>query len=324
MGTPRIELHRTRDFGKKLNATVEFIKENFKPLFKSLFYIAGPFIVIGTLLFSQVYTGFIRRSLNQANTGGGFNFEDELVSIISMGLAAALFLFIGGTMLVSAVNEYIKLYETKGSEISVEEVWAKVKANFFNVMGTMIALFVFIVFTYTVTIFIIVLLADASIGITILLAIICFLFLIYTYIAFSLVFIIRAYEEIGLIESFQRCLHLVKGKWWSTFGLLFVASLIQSLCSWIFFVPWYVMIIIDSLHNVNEGFMPDRPLYYQVLQTLLLALYMISSYILYCIPLVAIAFQYFNLVELKEARGLMSKIDTIGNEEQKEDDEEHY
>jgi hypothetical protein len=30
------------------------------------------------------------------------------------------------------------------------------------------------------------------------------------------------------------------------------------------------------------------------------------------LPNVGIAFQYFNLVELKEARGLMSQIETIG------------
>jgi len=322
MGAPKIELHRTRDFGKKLNATIEFIKENFKPLFKSLFYISGPFILIGTLLFSQVYSGFIRRSLNQVNNG--FNMEDELFNIISVGLAAAVFLFIGGTMLIATVNEYILIYEKKGNEISVEEVWAKVKEKFFSVLGTMIALFVFIVFTYAITVFIIIFTADASIALTVILSIICFFFLIYAYIAFSLVFIVRAYEQIGIVESFQRCLFLVKGKWWSTFGLIFVASLIQSICSWIFFVPWYGLMIYDSLHNLNEGFVPDRPLYYQILQTLLLTLYMMSSYILYCIPLVAIAFQYFNLVELKEARGLMSKIETLGGDEQKEDDEEHY
>jgi len=36
--------------------------------------------------------------------------------------------------------------------------------------------------------------------------------------------------------------------------------------------------------------------------------------ILYSLPNVGIAFQYFNLVELKEARGLMSEIETLGEQ----------
>ena len=45
---------------------------------------------------------------------------------------------------------------------------------------------------------------------------------------------------------------------------------------------------------------------------------------LFCIPLIAVAFQYFNLAELKESKGLMSKIDAFGTTSKEEDEEEHY
>jgi hypothetical protein len=34
--------------------------------------------------------------------------------------------------------------------------------------------------------------------------------------------------------------------------------------------------------------------------------------LLYALPNIGIAFQYFNLVELKEARGLMNQIENLG------------
>ena len=43
-------------------------------------------------------------------------------------------------------------------------------------------------------------------------------------------------------------------------------------------------------------------------------LYYIISIVLYMLPNISIAFQYFNLVEMKEARGLISQIDSIGQE----------
>lgn len=41
-------------------------------------------------------------------------------------------------------------------------------------------------------------------------------------------------------------------------------------------------------------------------------LYYLAQLLLYALPHVGIAFQYFNLVELKEAKGLMGEINTFG------------
>jgi hypothetical protein len=41
-------------------------------------------------------------------------------------------------------------------------------------------------------------------------------------------------------------------------------------------------------------------------------LYYMIQMVLATLPNIGIAFQYFNLVELKEAKGLINKIDTLG------------
>ncbi|MDX1628482.1 MAG: hypothetical protein R3345_07270, partial [Fulvivirga sp.] len=123
----------------------------------------------------------------------------------------------------------------------------------------------------------------------------------------------------------SRCFYLIKGKWWSTFALIFVCSIIQSVVSSVFFIPWYANLIIEMLHNVDQQVFQEPSTLFQIINGITLMLYFICSNLMYSIPLIAIAFQYFNLVERKEARGLMSKIETFGTDQSPdEDDEEHY
>src|SRR4030095_16976414 len=43
----KINLREERDFSQKINAVFTFLQQNFKPLFKSLIFIAGPSALIG-------------------------------------------------------------------------------------------------------------------------------------------------------------------------------------------------------------------------------------------------------------------------------------
>ena len=54
-------------------------------------------------------------------------------------------------------------------------------------------------------------------------------------------------------------------------------------------------------------------------------LYYMAQMLLYALPNIGIAFQYFNLVELKEARGLMNQIENLGQTNSPNNrPEEHY
>ncbi|MTI20152.1 hypothetical protein E1176_03895 [Fulvivirga sp. RKSG066] len=318
-----IELHKTRDFGKKLNATIEFIKQNFKPLFKSMLYIAGPFVTLGSLFFVQIYSGFIKMSMNPQAINDPFG--DNVASMIIFCIAGFVFLMIGGTAIVATVNDYIILYEEKkGPNITVSEVWARVKSSFWNVLGTMVLYFLVFMAIYIALIIPIVLFGSFSSALAAIFVIAAVIAMMYILVALTLIFIVRAYEKVGFGKALSRCFQLIKSKWWSTFGLLVVTSIIHNVISGIFFIPWYGQMIYEMMHNINGDPFQEPSLVMQIFNNVTLLLYFISSYILYCIPLIAIAFQYFNLVEMKEARGLMSKIDSFGSEQIKPEDEEHY
>ncbi len=58
-----IEFHRTRDFSRKLNATFEFVKQNFKPLGKSILFIAGPPVLVASLVGGSFMSEFMSFSM---------------------------------------------------------------------------------------------------------------------------------------------------------------------------------------------------------------------------------------------------------------------
>ena len=76
----KIELHRQRDFSSKMNATIEFIKRNFKPLFKCIMYIAGPFVLIGSIAMTVVMN-YSFQSLTgvEPDIGGIYRSEERRV-----------------------------------------------------------------------------------------------------------------------------------------------------------------------------------------------------------------------------------------------------
>ena len=65
-----IEFHRTRDFSRKLNATFEFVKQNFKPLGKSILFIAGPPVLVASLVSGSFMSEFMSFSSWVGNPGG--------------------------------------------------------------------------------------------------------------------------------------------------------------------------------------------------------------------------------------------------------------
>src|SRR5687768_9226708 len=59
-----IDFHRTRDFSRKLNATFEFVKQNFKSLGKSILFIAGPPVLVASLVIGSFMSEFMSFNLN--------------------------------------------------------------------------------------------------------------------------------------------------------------------------------------------------------------------------------------------------------------------
>src|SRR6186713_839590 len=126
-----IEFHRTRDFSRKLNATFEFVKQNFKPLGKSILFIAGPPVLLASLVSGSFLSEFMSFSAMGGNPAEQMQNYFTSVSFWLQIILMLVFFTISGVMNIATINNYLLLYEKKRTnKIEVSEVWERVRATF--------------------------------------------------------------------------------------------------------------------------------------------------------------------------------------------------
>ncbi len=323
-----IEFHRPRDFNKKLNDTFEFLRQNLRPLFKSILIIAGPPVLMGSLLMGT----FMGQFLNLATAADGGESSTLIENyFLSPALwlqltAGFLFLLISSVVTIASINNYILLYgEKKSNQIEVHEVCSRVRQTFWMYLGTMFLFTLLLLAAFLLLFFPIILTGAQSPWFTFfgIIGVMCGLF--YIMFGASLTFFIRAYEKSGFFAALFRSFQLVRGKWWSTFGLITVLSFIVYTISYLFIIPWYVVTMVSTLHSVATNAFEEPSSGWKLLTIILFTLYYLAQMIMSAIPHIGIAFQYFNLVELKEARGLLADIQSLGKAgDELPAREEHY
>lgn len=296
----KIEFMRYRDFGQILNSTFEFIRQNFLPLLKSLIFIVGPFLLITGILL-----GFYQKSVLTI-----FN----ITSFSQTGIIALLLIiliFLVTQMMLTTVYSFILIYlsKTEFTPISIDEIWDSVKQNFYKVLG--LNAVIFFLFLIYLTVFLLIIVAvsggTSGSGLGIFLFFILFILLVFIMVKMCLAYMIMLYERTGIWASIQRSFYLTKNKWWFSFGLIFVLSLIQSLMGFIFQIPQYI-IMVTTMFNSLDGSGVSGVTEILIMLTSIIAAF---QYLLFSLIIIALAFLYFSLVEQKEGKGLIERIESI-------------
>ncbi len=324
-----IELQRARDFSQKMNATFEFIRQNFNSLGKSILFIAGPSVLVGSLLIGAFMGELMTLSTGlQSAAGNPDAFGDYFLSVNFwlQFILMFVFLFISFIVTIATINCYLILYdEKKSNQIEVPEVWERVRLTFWTYLGTTLLFFLVLILAYIILLIPVVVLGAIS-GFLVFVGVLLFVGgIVYLIFSASLTYFIQSYEKKNFIEAIIRSFQLVNnGKWWSTFGLIFILQLIMGVSSYIFLIPYYVILFTSSMHSASTGSPMEFSDSMKIWSMVFFTLYYMAQMLLYSLPNIGIAFQYFNLVELKEARGLMSKIETLGESKPDTRPEEHY
>jgi hypothetical protein len=283
-----------RDFGQKFSAVFEFLRVHWRPLGRVLLYLVGPLALVQSLvvvllqyqLFSSV--GRLYRLSSSYNMGMNFmQFFTSPTYFWGTLLGAAFY-----SVLVLSVYGYLLecLYPTQpGQPIGVAQVWAIVKRRF---VGTFFSLF----------------------GLGLLVMAGLFVFFIpglYLSVALSLFFIVHLVEGSDFVATISRCLSLIKGKWWSTFGLIFMMLLLAGLL--LRGATIVLGIVGVGLSGAGLlGGLSHHALNLPVLSAVFGVLSTLAALLIYPLLLLAIAFQYFNLVERREGVGLRTLIQQLG------------
>jgi hypothetical protein len=322
-----IEFHRTRDFGTKVNVTFEFIRQNFKSLGKSLLFIAGPPVIVTGMMLGSFMTDLQALTRSMTRFGSPDMITDSFMRPLFwlQILLMLVFSVVSSVMALSTINNYIVLYdEKKTNKIEFSDVWERVRSTFWMYFGTLFFFFLLLIALYVVIVILVIVLAKISTALVVLAGFAIFFFFIYAIFAASLTFIIRTYEKKEFFEAIGRSFMLVRGKWWSTFGLLFILSIIGTIISYIVSIPYYALTFVNALHSTSTDAFEAPSSSMNILSVAFFSISYLIQVMLGTLPNLGIAFQYFNLVERKEAPGLMKHIDNLGTEGPAPSHEEQY
>jgi hypothetical protein len=312
-----IEFQQTRDFGKKVNVTFEFVRQNFKPLVKSIFVIAGPAVLLGSLFLGLFFASFFATTLNtHRDPQETLRYVSSVSFWLRLGLMY-LFLFLSYVVTLATINGYAELYFRKRTnQIELGEIWESVRALIWKYFGSAL------LFLVCACILVIVIVAGVAVFRTAsgffvgLWFMASFIGIIYLAIGVSLLFFIQAHEGLNFFQAAARSLWLIRGKWWSTFGLTFILALVGVVISYIFIIPFYVYMGISMAHGVTSGGNPEMSDSMRAAMFVFFAIYYMAQMLLQALPQLGLVFQYFNLVERREARGLIDDINQFGKPDQ--------
>jgi MFS family permease len=305
-----IQLFQQRDFGDKINVTFQYVTQNFRSLGLSLLYIVGPIALVAGIASGIMQSNLFDLAKSSGNADSG---SDPMAAfrmmqnVFSPAFAlAGLFSLLAVLVVSLATYAHMKVYGRKTAQrmetsqepvpISVAEVWEEMQTHIGQ--GIVVSVLSSIV-TVVATLFFV-------------------LPGIYVGIVFSLAMAVVVFEGTDFSQTWNRCLTLIRDKWWSTFGLLIVMGIISGLVGLIFTLPAGIISLL-----IGSKLLPDVSGFWVVVGNVLAT---VGGTLLRSLIYIALGFQYTNLVERQEGRGLLSAIDSIGTNptQSRPSDEETY
>ncbi|WP_303310587.1 hypothetical protein [Hymenobacter sp. BT730] len=293
--TQEIDFRQERDFGAKISATFEFLKAHWRPLGKCFVY----FVLPAALLMGVGMGLFTNATWNQlANAKNGVPTVQPAFSVLGIAL-----IVLGGLsamiLLLGTLYGYISLRMALPPEQTVTPrlVWKNIVAKLGRVfLGFLLVGAVFGVMVLGLGFLLMKIHPMMSIPVM-------FIFM-YLFVPLTLFYPLLWLEDDNVISALQRSFRLTYGHWWSTFGLYMVISILQVLLVFVFALPQYA-VLIGKMMKV-PGLESD------VLGVIAQCIYVMGLMVTYAIPLTALVFQYFNLVEKREGWGMYLQVEALG------------
>ncbi len=305
-----IVIKKSRDFGKVMSDTFSLFFQNFKLFAKVFLKIVMPVLVLGSL--GVLVVAFMASGFDPVNP----DFDEfPMVPAIILGIIYVLFIFLFiycFLKIMVVAYRFVKL-KSEDAEYAVTEgdllndIGGETMAMLGKVFQYMALLIPIMVVFGGLQYLLINLIGPSGI----ILLFIALPILMYFTVATSLYMVVFFHERIGFIDSLKRSMELIKGKWWLTFALTMVISMIaNSISSFIQYVPMiFVMIGAALLPEDGSGL----SLFISVMGIFAVFI-VVLTFVFYIINYIFQSIWYHSLVEDKEGTSIIDKINQIGED----------
>jgi hypothetical protein len=267
MTEKEINFRKKREIGDILTDTFEFIRQEYKPVFKLVAVYVLPFLIMYG--FVQVYL--------QKNVISKVDFTDPDALLANIGplyLNVFLFALFGlfvQSLLIATYYSYIEVYVKKGKgNFELSEITPHLFSNGLLAIGASIVIFIVVIFGL----------------------ILCIVPGIYFANTLSFAFIILIFEKKGLGTALMRSALLVKSDWWNTFLINIIGLILIWTVSFLMSIP-------SMITGFSAGILSqiENPVEFPDWYWVLIGISTVVSSLLWIIPYTFLAFQYFNLEE---------------------------
>jgi len=304
MEKPRIEFYRQRTFSEKLNATFEFIRENWKPLLKYAFYLIMPICLIQSFAmnsFFDVYLGAIKNSTVTSS------FDSSIYSIAVSYGAILLCSMIGMALISGLIYAMMQTYATRENRLLdvvlndfkdalTRNAWKYLRVVFLSMFASLFVVFAMAVLAYVSTM-------------TLILTIPLFIALMILMVPLMMIIPVYIFErDIKLFGAIKKAWKLGMATLWGMLGLMIVLYIISSVIQSVTMMPWYLTIVIGSVFSIASDSTVDQLVIYKFSVYILGLIQSFGMYVSMIIGIVGLAFQYFHAREKVEGITIESNI----------------
>ncbi|MBK9285800.1 MAG: hypothetical protein IPM51_16005 [Sphingobacteriaceae bacterium] len=319
----KIYYKQVRDLGGIFSATFGFIKHNFKTLYGSLLFFAGPLLLIAATVSSVM----IGTSLNFGMLrGNGVGLGSIYGDIIIAYLTTMFILMIGITIYNVILNRNIIENEKLGTEepLTIKHSTLYFWSDFWRVLGNMLLLGIvmFVTLAIVVLLFagIFALLGGGKSGggmvviaLGVILVIISMIIFgpILSFLPMASLFVCQR-DEINIFAALKKVLFYMKGNFWITWVITMVGLLMYMVLGSIVQIPVFIVSLITTFSRANStvGYgMADQST--PILLTVVTAICTLLSYGVMVIYYLTTIYQFTSLEEKKEGVSIIDKINQI-------------
>lgn len=317
MQKEKIDFYVVRGVGGVISASADFVNQNFKALIRSLLFIAGPFAILSSIMLALMQSSIL--SYDPVVGGPANDFSSSFGKYYSLSV---LFGVIGFFFLNAVTYEFITYYNQEGGIAPTpREIWKKIRKDWWLIVKTIIGLtLVTIVIIFALSLISMLIGAlGASLGalaaqgspilaaiVSILAALAIISAILAMFAPLAIIFNVRINERKGFFTSLSRCYELCSGQKLKTIGVIAVCIVIQVALTFVFMLPS----ILGIVANINGTDMPDL----RIVSIVAYIILTVANYLLGALFIIAISFQYYNLLERKESLGLKLKVEAFGSE----------